>query len=345
MTLRDLAAPYRSVSLIGMCKNAGKTTTMNQLIKAFHQDHVAFAVTSVGRDGESTDLVTNTVKPGIYVYKGTIVATAADLLKYCDVTKEILETTGIYTPLGQIVTIRALSDGFVQVAGPSMTTQLARISGTFSDYAIDKILIDGALGRKSLCSKKVSESTILCTGASYHKDMNVVVRDTVFIEKLLQLPEADISGVHVAEENTDRKYFPVNENGEICLSQQKETLEQLFRRGRKDAPTMVYVHGGMTDAMVRTLLLSNTDLKNKTLVLRDGSRILLSYEMYEKLLIRGLRFMVLDAIDLLAITINPFSAYGFHFDKDEFMERMREAATVPVINVREEILREKRCEA
>ena len=43
-----------------------------------------------------------------------------------------------------------------------------------------------------------------------------------------------------------------------------------------------------------------------------------------------------DALQLLAVTINPFSAYGFHFDKDEFMEKMSAAIDVPVYNVRDE---------
>ena len=37
------------------------------------------------------------------------------------------------------------------------------------------------------------------------------------------------------------------------------------------------------------------------------------------------------------MTINPVSAYGWKFDKDEFMDRMREAVDVPVINVKEEL--------
>ena len=40
-------------------------------IAELKQNGVSFGATSVGRDGESTDLVTNTVKPGIFVYKGT----------------------------------------------------------------------------------------------------------------------------------------------------------------------------------------------------------------------------------------------------------------------------------
>lgn len=55
-SLYELVAPYDSVSLIGMCKNAGKTTTLNQLIAELKRNGVSFGATSVGRVGESTDL-------------------------------------------------------------------------------------------------------------------------------------------------------------------------------------------------------------------------------------------------------------------------------------------------
>ncbi len=188
-TLYELIKPYGSVSCVGMCKNAGKTTTLNKLIRELKRDNVPIGVTTVGRDGESTDLVTDTVKPGIFVYEGTVIATAAGLIKYCDITKEIMHTTGIRTPMGEVVVIRALSDGFVQLAGPSITTQLPQITSVFKELGADKVLIDGALGRKSLSSRKVADSAVLCTGASYNKDMDAVVRDTAYICRLLELPE------------------------------------------------------------------------------------------------------------------------------------------------------------
>lgn len=80
-SLYELVAPYDSVSLIGMCKNAGKTTTLNQLIAELKRNGVSFGATSVGRDGESTDLVTNTVKPGILFYKGTIVGNGSRFIE------------------------------------------------------------------------------------------------------------------------------------------------------------------------------------------------------------------------------------------------------------------------
>lgn len=340
-SLYELVAPYESVSLIGMCKNAGKTTTLNQLIAELKQNGISFGATSVGRDGESTDLVTNTVKPGIFVYKGTIVATAADLLKYCDTTKEILYSTGIYTPMGQIIVFRALTDGFVQIAGPSMTSQLADVSDIIRPYGVDKILIDGALGRKSLCSKKVSQSTILCTGASYHKSMNTVVRDTAYTCQILQLPQAPFDVPQELWNQNDKKYIPVTDPANITLPEERVTPEKVWRKGAPNPPEYMVVQGGLTDAMVKTLVMSNADLRGKKMVLLDGSKILLSSDMYEKLRIKGLQFEVADALELLAVTINPFSAYGFHFDKDEFMEKMSAAIDVPVYNVRDEYLKNK----
>ena len=149
--LRDLIAPYRSISIIGMCKNAGKTTVLNSIIRQYAGCGETLALTSIGRDGEDQDLVTGTKKPGIFVAEGTLIATASELvLQRCDVTREILDTTGISTPMGDVVLFRARSDGAVQLAGPSINSQLAQVREDFFRFGADRVLIDGALSRKSL---------------------------------------------------------------------------------------------------------------------------------------------------------------------------------------------------
>ena len=65
--LFDLVAPYSTVCLAGMCKNAGKTTALNVLIRGARERGVTLALTSIGRDGEREDLVTGTNKPPIYL--------------------------------------------------------------------------------------------------------------------------------------------------------------------------------------------------------------------------------------------------------------------------------------
>ena len=60
-------AKIRSLSLIGLSKNVGKTTTTNHLLKTlvgekyYRSDELA--LTSLGLDGEATDALTGLPKP------------------------------------------------------------------------------------------------------------------------------------------------------------------------------------------------------------------------------------------------------------------------------------------
>lgn len=297
----------RSMSIVGMCKNAGKTTMLNWLLAHSGRGRV-LGLTSIGRDGESTDVVTGTEKPSIFVPSGTLIATAKDMLWLGDVTKEILVSTGIPTPLGEVIIMRARSDGYVQLAGPSITTQLKSVSQTFFDLGAEQSIIDGALGRKSLGARQVAEGIVLCTGASYHMRMEKVIADTVSIYRIMNLPKAQT--VPAAPEGTL----------EQCLKEQGEAL----------------VTGALTDSMVLPLLRAGVLRKNR-LVVADPSKVLLSPDTLDKMQLREVRLETAEAARTLCITVNPVSAYGWKFDKDEFRARLQEAVDVPVINVKEEL--------
>ena len=142
--LAPLVGDASPVTVIGLCKNAGKTTALCRLIRELEGE--TLAMTSVGRDGERTDVVTGTEKPEIWVPAGTLFATARGLLPLCDATVEVDRVTGVMTPLGPVAVFRALSDGYIQLAGPSAVAQLAPLAGTFRELGADRVLIDGAAG-------------------------------------------------------------------------------------------------------------------------------------------------------------------------------------------------------
>ena len=297
----------KTMSIVGMCKNAGKTTVLNWLLHNSRRDRI-LGLTSIGRDGESTDVVTGTEKPSIFVPEGTMIATAHDMLRLGDVTQEILMTTGIPTPLGEVVIMRARSDGYVQLAGPSITTQLKDVSRWFFELGADQSIIDGALGRKSLGARAVAEGVILCTGASYHMDMDKVVEDTVNIYRVMNLPKATDIPAEPEESLAD------------CLRQTGEAL----------------IPGALTDNMVIPLLRSGL-MRNCRLVVKDPSKVLLKSDTMEKMAGRQVKLEAVEAARTLCVTINPVSAYGWKFDKDKFMQKMCDAVDVPVINVKEEL--------
>lgn len=337
-TLLELIEPYRSVSIIGMCKNAGKTTVLNAIIRHYSGNHHTLALTSIGRDGESKDLVTGTEKPGIFVPEGTLIATASALIpRHCDVTREILDTTGISTPMGDVVIFRALSDGAVQLAGPSMTSQLARLRDEFFRWGSDKVLIDGALSRKTLCSRNVTEATILCTGASYHKNMDTVIDDTAFQCQLLTLPETtDRDFRCYIRDHSDLRGIVLLGGDTPCLLPAGISLEDALRSPQGKTAKAIFFGGALTDFAMKPLLMSGTRLQDLCFIVRDSSKLLLRKDTYQKMQRRGIRLQVLDAVNLAAVTINPFSAYGFHFPKEELLSKMQERIFLPVINVMED---------
>lgn len=49
--LYDLSTKYKTISIVGMAKNAGKTTALNYLIEEAIDEGVVLGITSTGRDG------------------------------------------------------------------------------------------------------------------------------------------------------------------------------------------------------------------------------------------------------------------------------------------------------
>ena len=311
--LFDLVAPYTTLCLAGMCKNAGKTTALNALIQGAGARGVSLALTSIGRDGEREDLVTGTYKPPIYVTGGTLFATARGLIPKCDVTGEILDMTGIHTPLGEVVILRALSDGFVELAGPSMTEQIVALTAKLKDFGAQKVLIDGALFRRSLCAPEAAEGVILSTGASCGPDMEKTAADTAFVAQLLTLP---ISGP-----------WPDMAGRRFARNELYDDLAEALA-GQGD---ILYATGAFTDAMATTLL-RRRSIPHE-IVVEDGTRLLLARENYEKLRARGVSFRVRRQNVLVAVTVNPFSAYGAPYDPAAFQGLVAERVNVPVVNV------------
>ena len=310
-TLVERLAPYTSVSIIGMAKNAGKTTTLNHIIGSLSKSKTRLALTSIGRDGESTDVVAGTQKPKIFIQKGTMIATAEALLGFCDITKEILLTTEINTPLGRIIIVRALSDGFIQLGGPSITSQMSDLLMLFEELGADKILVDGALNRKTLANPSVTEATILCTGASLDRNLHTVIEETQHLVSLLTLPKLDDKEIQAELEH---------------VKDEKVTKQEHY----------IYIRGAVSDAFVNNLVMSGTHLKGVYLIAEDASKIFIKPDTYKKLVLKEAVLVVMNPIHLVGLTINPKSTYHVDFDAAEFLEKLRAAVAIPVYDVKED---------
>ena len=325
-----LLEPYSTVSFIGMCKNAGKTTVLGRCLNEYRNAGEILALTSIGRDGEAVDLVTQTAKPDIFVESGTLIATAAELLPLCDISREILACTGIATPMGEVVLLRARSDGYVQLGGPSTVSQLAEVRELFFRHGAHRVFIDGALSRKTLCTRALSDASILCTGASLGGGMEHVVSETAFFCVLASLP---LFSEEVLP-SQEGKWTLIGES--VCGSGQSALFSALREREENRTRT-VLVQGALTDAMVESYI-RTARAAPISLIVADSSKLLLRRENYRRMLTKQCRFFVLDKVNLVAVMVNPFSAYGVSFPAEEFRTAMAAAVSLPVFDVKEDFL-------
>jgi len=326
---------YQIISIIGLAKNVSKTTTLNYIIKNL-KDY-KLGLTSIGRDGEKYDVITRLPKPRIFIKKGTIVATARQSFEESEVKMEILKTTEFNTPLGEILILKALSEGIIELAGPSINKYLQEICLELKNLGCDLILIDGAFDRRSYATPIISNATILSTGASVSENMQNVINLTVHTLELLNLEsEIDQEIVEIANSFLKKsKIGIIDDNNSIKLldvltplDAAKDITENLDKNSK-----YVVIKGALTDKLLEDLMKSTEKYKGITFLVEDATKLFLSKKVKQKFQRKGGFLKVLNSINIIAVTINPTSPYGYQFDKNKFLNILKENLDVPVYDL------------
>ncbi|MDO4690814.1 MAG: hypothetical protein Q4A58_05905 [Fusobacterium sp.] len=325
---------YKRLSIIGMEKNVGKTTLLNKLINDIG-DKKILAITSIGRDGEDTDVVTSTDKPRIYIRQGSIIATGRDCLNKCDITKEILYVTDFTTPMGDIVVVRALSDGYVDIAGPSYNAQVKKVIELMEEFGSEITIVDGALSRKSTAISDVSDATILATGAALSLDMLKVVEETKKTVNFLMLDEIKNIEKNIKEYLQKVKAINIKKDGSVEFIDVSNSIDlaNKIKEFLSEETEYFCIRGAITEKIMETFIENRGTFSNFTLVVEDGTKFFIDNALYNKAKLCGIEFKVLNKINLLFITCNPHSPLGIDFDKNEFKKRLKEEINIPIIDV------------
>jgi len=338
----------RSLAIIGMGKNAGKTTVLNHILRAARKADCGriLAVTSIGLDGEEEDLVTGGVKPRIWIEEGTIVATAGASLSRCDATMEILAMTGIHTAAGEVAVARARSRGYVELAGPSIAGDLAECERICREIERDCLyLVDGALSRKSSAGGGLTESVVLAAGAANATSAEELARETARQVSFLTLPpigeeEGEILRRVMRDHPCHRAIFLPAESlaGGGAASGRSLALPSLAGAGSevaealKDGDRVLLLRGAVTDRVVESLL-SRSAFAEMVLVAEDGTRFFLSDRIIARMKQRSVSLAVLYRLSLPLICVNPTGRGGESINRDSLLEAIRRAVDVPVVDL------------
>ena len=278
------AKPIHTTSIIGLSKNAGKTTLLNYLIQKKQKENLKLGIASIGVDGEKEDLLTGKAKPTIKIPEGTVVATTACGLKEGTASFKILQQLNYSTALGRVFLAEAVSDGTVKLAGIPSAEQIMEIIARLEKIQVDEFLLDGAFDRLAGANPMIANQVYLVIGASLHHDQNLFYKT---VEERIQ---------HFFYDPLTDPITPNNAN-------------------------WLYLSGILTDNILSKLIKEN---KAKTIILENGLKNFARTELVMKWRKMGGKINVLYPIQIAGIAVNPYSPSGYSFPIDEMKARVRE---------------------
>jgi hypothetical protein len=185
-----LGSGARRVAFLGLAKNVGKTTALVATLAELHRRGVVAGTTSAGRDGESFDAITGEAKPRFRVFPGQIVASAATTYGSASFAASAIATLPFSTRFGLVEVRRAEGEGEIEMIGPSTASQMAATAEALESAGAERVLLDGAIGRRAFACVRVADGIVLSVGLAAGESLESVLSAARAAVELIRLPEA-----------------------------------------------------------------------------------------------------------------------------------------------------------
>jgi hypothetical protein len=317
-----------TLAVMGMTKNTGKTVALNHLLVQAAAAQVAVGVTSIGRDGEERDQVFMIPKPPVLVWPGTLVATARTTLTRAKVRCKVIDSTGINSPMGEVLVVKALDYGEMEIAGASRGTDQRKVINRLHQCGAALVLLDGALGRSHHASPAMADGVILATGAAIGGGIADVIRKTRDRLAILGLAQVDEVTRNLCESLFANGGVAVwNSRGELLLQAEIATLNAaaaLLQHIDADLTTIA-LSGAVGCALWQALSTLAARHPGLTVVVADGTRLFIENSDLVAFRKLGARLLAMRGINIAGITLNPFSPMGGSFVAVDFLTAARAA--------------------
>lgn len=314
-----------------MAKNTGKTVTLNYLLEQLRLRGKAVAVTSIGIDGEKTDQVTQTEKPEIELYEGTLFVTSEYHYRQRQLVSEIVDLSEDSTSLGRLVTARVLQSGKVILSGPATTGGVRKVLDRMAEYGVDLTIVDGALSRKSHAAPTITDGLVLSTGAAIAPDLNTVVKKTAELYELMKLPEYETFKTDELLQ-LESGIFALEDDNPVSLNIPSSLLSDKYKSALFAHGNQLFISGILTDNMLNFLRMQ-PEIKGSAVVVKDFTKVFVTPMNLRLFLSKGGRLFVLKRPNLLAVTVNPVAPSGFTIPSKVLVEAMENIFAVPVYDV------------
>ncbi|MCX8094770.1 MAG: hypothetical protein N3D74_01065 [Caldisericia bacterium] len=289
------------LSIIGLSKNCGKTTTLNKIIEILEKEGKKVCITSIGIDGESFDYLFLFEKPKIHLKENFYVITSIDSLENSDAKISIVKKFNIFTSKGELILVKIEKEGDVEVSGPYIGKDLEKILNEIKELDFDFILIDGAIDRK--VSIRYSDGIILQTGLNIMDKKEEIIEETLFYKELFLLPEIDEEIKNIIYKIKNHHKFIYILNNDFIKS---DTIKKFNEK-------YLFINGALTDAILDEII--KEDIKK--IIVEHPYNILTSRKIYFDFKKNEGDIYVINQVKLLGFSFSSFNQEGVFNLKDE----------------------------
>ena len=330
--------------IVGLSKNAGKTTFLNWLL-----ENTPFAkkgVITTGRDGEDFDVLERIKKPKVNIPSAAIFTVRASEISKKSGFLEVLEKLP-YKAGGQNIWLVRTDNGLEsEIIGPPSVFEQIETARKILTYGADHIFIDGSLDRKAIGSAPDVDSLIVSGSPTYGNLARLKrgfkrLHDLTKIREFGELYSPQLKQLMLQDENI-KLYFLTRDSSELVkeltlpfktlLGHEKEIVNILRGTGRD--PILLYIPASITE---KTLLLLKSMIQetgNLRIVIKHPFHLQLDDQSNRWLRHKNI-LLTLKKIDIAGFVINSYAVNGNHLDCEQFRNAIRDDFPLPVVDVME----------
>ena len=198
------------------------------------------------------------------------------------------------------------------------------------------ILIDGSLDRRASAAPYVSDGTVLATGAALAWNINGVVEKTMYLINIYSVPIAEEENIRdMAYSAIDMsKSAVIALDGSITYLDTITSIQSggIISEYLKEDTAYIVLSGSATVCTIKDILLNRKS--SIKIIVKDSTRVFIPAGDFYILQRMGMELRVVENINIIAVTVNPYSPEGYYFEPMKLLDTMRNAVPhIPVFDV------------
>jgi hypothetical protein len=317
------ASKANITALVGLSKNAGKTSFLNWLSSEVTSSEIGIITT--GRDGEDFDLISKQQKPKVFIPANSFFSTWASQIQKKSPFLLVVEKLPYKAAGKQLWLVKTAKKMWAEVVGPASVFEQIQLAKIILSKGAKHVFIDGSLDRKSIVLAPETEQFFLVISPVYGS-LEKIIKETERVINLTSIPRDE-----------SIELFPkiTYHNGKECKSTEYKTLlgnetEIATLISTEKKIKWIFAAGVITEKMVPKIkpLLQKY---NCSLHIEHPFQLQVSTKTLDEL---AGKIFVKRQTRLCGIAVNSFSADGNHLDRQEFFATIQNLAkTIPVVDI------------